>query len=779
MGNVHVLGIRHHGPGCARSVLQALTALQPDLILVEGSPDAEPVLPLIAHRQMRPPVAMLIYAPECPQYSAYYPFAVFSPEWQALSYGFSQNIPIRLMDLPQAHRFALMDAEEKRSNPDDAPETIAQTTESLEPILAPSSDALPFLDRSDPLSLLAQAAGYDDSERWWEHLVEQRQDTTALFAAILEAMTVLRTEVEQPAPLSPLEAYREAYMRKTLREAQKEGFKQIVVIYGAWHAPVLVDLPSAKADNALLKGLPKVKVAATWVPWTYGRLLLQSGYGAGIESPGWYHHLWEQRDRTQKRRSATHLASQVDATALSSIYWLTKVARLLRRKELDVSSANVIEAVRLAEALAALRDFSLPGLTELNEAAQTVLCFGDPLPMQLIQQQLIVGERLGKVPLETPMVPLQQDLLRQQKRLRLKPEAMATNLDLDLRKPLDLERSQFLHRLISLRLSWGKPVYAGNTKGTFRETWQLQWQPEFALKLIEAGVWGNTIEAATTAQTCDRAQKANLPTLTELIDQSLLANLPTAIPVLLERLQTEAAIASDCQHLMAALPPLVNITRYGTVRQFDTSIILPVVNGLVTRICIGLPLAVASLDDEAAKQFYDQVIQVNGAIGLLQNPEHDQAWQQVLAQLSDQHGLHGLLAGRCCRLLFEVGVFQPEDTARRLGLALSTATEPAQAAAWIEGFLAGSGLLLLHNPTLWQVLDAWVTQLHPETFTAILPLLRRTFSTFPAPERRQMGERVRQGQGSLQVQAQMGLLDRDRADMILPLIAQLLGVKIS
>jgi hypothetical protein len=130
-------------------------------------------------------------------------------------------------------------------------------------------------------------------------------------------------------------------------------------------------------------------------------------------------------------------------------------------------------------------------------------------------------------------------------------------------------------------------------------------------------------------------------------------------------------------------------------------------------------------------------------------------------------------------LLFEVGVFQPEDTARRLGLALSTATEPAQAAAWIEGFLAGSGLLLLHNPTLWQVLDAWVTQLHPETFTAILPLLRRTFSTFPAPERRQMGERVRQGQGSLQVQAQMGLLDRDRADMILPLIAQLLGVKIS
>jgi hypothetical protein len=767
MGDVHVLGIRHHGPGCARSVLQALTALQPDLILVEGPPDAEPVLPLITHAQMRPPLALLIYAPDNPQHAAYYPLAVFSPEWQALRYGFSQNIPIRLMDLPQAHRFALIEAETQTPL-----DEISDPEEALSPPTPPPpSDSSPY--RSDPLHILAKAAGYDDSERWWEHLVEQRQDSTALFAAILEAMTVLRTELDLPE-LSPLEACREAYMRKTIREAQKDGFERIAVICGAWHAPVLVDLPPAKADNALLKGLPKLKVEATWVPWTYGRLLFASGYGAGVESPGWYHHLWEQGERHQKRPS-----SQADATTLSSIYWLTKVARLLRRKELDVSSANVIEAVRLAEALAALRDFSLPGLTELNEAVQTVLCFGDPLPMQLIQQQLIVGERLGKIPTETPMVPLQQDLLRQQKRLRLKPDATETSLDLDLRKPLDLERSQFFHRLLVLRVPWGKPRSTGNTKGTFRESWQLQWHPEFALKLIEAGVWGNTIETAATAQNCDRAQIANLPALTELIDQSLLAHLPTAMPYLLDRLQTEAAIASDCQHLMGALPPLVNITRYGTVRQFDPGIIIPVVNGLVTRICIGLPLAVASLDDNAAKQFYDQIIQVNGAIGLLQTPDHDKAWQQVLAQLADQQGLHGLLAGRCCRLLFEVGVFQAEATAQRLSLALSRASEPAQAAAWIEGFLAGSGLLLLHNPTLWQVIDTWVTHLHPETFTAILPLLRRTFSTFPAPERRQMGERARDSQTSPQVQVEMGLFDRDRADTILPLIAQLIGLTYS
>jgi hypothetical protein len=459
---------------------------------------------------------------------------------------------------------------------------------------------------------------------------------------------------------------------------------------------------------------------------------------------------------------------------------MAKVARLLRQQDLDASSASVIEAVRLAETLAALRDRPLPGLPELNEATQTVLCFGDPLPMQLIHEQLIVGERLGQVPDETPMIPLQQDLQRQQKRLRLKPEATQTVLELDLRKPLDLERSHLLHRLILLNIEWGTSHYKGNTKGTFRETWRLQWQPEFAIRLIEVGIWGNTLEEAATAWTCDRANHANLPDLTKLIDQTLLANLAGAIAHLMTRLQSEAALASDITHLMAALPPLVNVMRYGTVRQFETDVIGHVVDGLIARICIGLPVAAASLDDDAAANLYNLLIAVHGAIALLQKPDALEMWYRVLTQMADQQGLHGLLAGRCCRLLFEAGMFQAEDTARRLSLALSTATEPAQAAAWIQGFLSGSGLLLLHNPALWQVLDQWVMQLSADTFTNVLPLLRRTFSTFPAGERRQMGERVRAGdQGvALAGMGNSGGMDSDRADAILPLIAQLLGVSL-
>src|SRR5205085_8103088 len=100
--NTYIFGIRHHGPGSARSLRTALEALRPDMILVEGPPDAAEVLPLLADPAMRPPVALLVYAPDQPRRAVYYPFARFSPEWQALHFGLTNGIPLRFMDLPQA-----------------------------------------------------------------------------------------------------------------------------------------------------------------------------------------------------------------------------------------------------------------------------------------------------------------------------------------------------------------------------------------------------------------------------------------------------------------------------------------------------------------------------------------------------------------------------------------------------------------------------------------------------------------------------------------------------
>jgi hypothetical protein len=242
------------------------------------------------------------------------------------------------------------------------------------------------------------------------------------------------------------------------------------------------------------------------------------------------------------------------------------------------------------------------------------------------------------------------------------------------------------------------------------------------------------------------------------------------------QLQAVAALTSDTLHFMNALPPLANILRYGDVRQTDTSSISIVVDGLITRLCIGLPNSCQSLDDDAATQIFDAIGQTNGTIKLLQNPTQLENWRKVLLQIASQQNVHGLVQGRCCRLLFDDGSLDTEDTSTRLSLALSIANEPTAAAAWAEGFLRGSGLLLLHSDGIWQVLDNWIAGLSADNFIAILPLLRRTFATFSSPERQQMGEKVAQGQViSKVVVSELEHFNVDRASQSLPVIAQLLG----
>lgn len=788
--SVHVFGIRHHGPGSARSLRRALETLAPDIVLIEGPPDASALLGLVTDAEMRPPVAILIYDPDAPRRAVYYPFALFSPEWQAISYALTANVPVRFIDLPQANRFGLQRAAETPPDPAEtaagAPEDAAGNAPqeapgkpdagaSVEPDAVtpaepqPETPAEPVSFREDPLDALARAAGFGDGERWWEELVEQRRSDADVFAAVLEAMSALREELA--LPVGGEEARREAYMRQQVRAAEREGFQRVAVVCGAWHAPVLATMPAVKEDAALLRGMPKAKVAATWVPWTYGRLAYASGYGAGVRSPGWYDYLW------------TVGAIRPEEIAAG---WMTRVTRLLRDEDLDASPAQAVDATRLAEALAAFRGLPLPGLAELNEAAGAVFwsgaggAAGSSLQLRLIEERLIVGDRLGVVPSSVPAVPLQQDVTREQKRLRLPPETGERLLELDLRKPNDLDRSRLLHRLNLLGIAWGRAEGVHGAKGTFREAWRVRWDPEFVVELIEASIWGNTVAEAASGRARDTAdQAANLPALAALLDAVLIAELPDAAQHILTRIRSEAALATDTTHLMQALPPLANVLRYGNVRGGSSETLAEVVDGLVARICIGLLPAAASLDDDAASAMLAAIEGTHGGVTLLEQPQHLVAWLDTLRRLLDQKDLHGLLAGRSCRLLLDAGAVDPDEATRRMRLALSRAAAPEAAGAWVEGFLRGSGLVLLHDAALWRVLDRWVSELPADAFTPLLPLLRRTFATFPAGERRMLGELARSGgPGTVAGRAASTGFDAARAAAALPLVAALLGLDI-
>ena len=192
LSDVSYFGIRHHGPGSADSLVQALQELKPAAVLIEGPADASALLSFLARPEMQPPVALLCYPEDDPAATSFWPFAEFSPEYQATLWAFSNKATVRFIDLPSSARVAPVEAAEKADGTEAAVEV----------------EMAPHL--RDPIGTLAQAAGYEDGESWWADIIEQNPEPGPIFAAIADAMTTLR---EGEGPLAEFEAKREAHMR--------------------------------------------------------------------------------------------------------------------------------------------------------------------------------------------------------------------------------------------------------------------------------------------------------------------------------------------------------------------------------------------------------------------------------------------------------------------------------------------------------------------------------------------------------------------------------------
>ena len=739
---VSIFPIRHHGPGSARSLDHALRALQPDMLLVEGPADGDAVLPFLTREDLEPPVALLAYATGDPARASFWPFAAFSPEYVAFRWAAQAGVPARFMDLT-------------------ASATVGATAEDrldaeAEGLLVGTDTPEPDTElRTDPLRLLAAAAGYADFEPWWETLVEARGHDLDVFGAVLEAMHAVRADA---GPARGHEAQREAFMRQTIRAAQKEGFGRIAVVCGAWHAPALdVTQVRAREDAALLRGLPKTKVTLTWVPWTHGRLSASSGYGAGVRSPGYYHHLFTTPEHVTER-------------------WFARAARLLRGERLDASSASVIEATRLANTLAALRGRAVPGLDELNEATLSVFGWDSDLPLRLVEAKLIVGEALGRVPEDTPTVPLAQDLARLQKTLRLKVQGEPHDLTLDLRQDTDLARSALFHRLNLLNVPWAQERHAGG-RGTFKEAWALAWKPEFSVRLVEASRAGQTVEQAATTLAVERAHgSARLSDLTALLEAVRYADLRAAVPPALDALNARAALNADVTDLLGALPPLARLARYGDVRgrHGDRDLNAEATfRTLLTRATVGLPTSAVGLAGDAAQDLRSAVQDGDASVRLLDDPAALSEWQAALRRLADREDAHPLLVGDAVRRLRDAGQLDPAEVERRLSVALGAAV-PLAVTEWLDGFLGHSGTLLIHDAALLALLDGWLTGLDAAAFQEVLPLLRRVFSRFEKAERRAIGGQLRGGAGRATQAA--AALHEERALRVVPLTLKLLGV---
>ncbi len=351
---------------------------------------------------------------------------------------------------------------------------------------------------------------------------------------------------------------------------------------------------------------------------------------------------------------------------------------------------------------------------------------------------------------------------------------------------MDLARSRLFHRLRLLGVAWAVPATSAvRATGTFRETWRLRWEPSLSLAVVEAATWGTTVASAAGAKADDVARGAGLAELTATLERCLAADLPGSSAVLLAALERRAALDPDVVHLMEALPALVRAQRYGDVRGTDVPLLGEVSRAFVLRICTGLGQVVSGLDDEGAAVVRRHVDGVQAAVALLAGPADDltDRWLGTLRGLVDRADVHGGLVGRMVRLLRDAG--RLDDAALRLGRALSVGVPPARGAAWVDGFLADGAVLLLHDTELVALLDTWVRGLDDSTFVDVLPLVRRTFGSFSAPERAAVAERLAAsargtggtgGTGGMAAAPAADDVERERAEAAVTTVAVLLGV---
>ncbi|MDF2720287.1 MAG: hypothetical protein K0R28_7212, partial [Paenibacillus sp.] len=476
-----VFGIRHLSPAGAYHLLAYLDEVKPTAVLVEGPSDAGSYITQLTAKGVVPPVALLAYTDRLPVRTILYPFADYSPEYQAFVWAVRNGAHAEFIDLPTETSLALY--ERKRKFPEAEEQDDAAGRERADRSMYAAEQGRLY-------SGIAEQSGEPDYEAFWERRFEHNLHKGAYRKAVSQFSAQMRRATESLEwTLAPEEAayndIREAYMRRRIRETIDAGHSpdRVVVVTGAHHASAL-DFRLPVMSDAEAAALPRTSTRLTLMPYSYYKLSTHSGYGAGNVAPAYFELLWR-------------CLRQNDLSKLPSLYFSHAVAHL-REQGTFRSTAALIEAVRMAEALAALHDGSQPTWRDLQDAAVVCLGFGELSVIAEALARTNVGTAIGRLPEGVSQTPVQDDLNRELKRLKLEKykSAVANSLELDLRENrrvqseeaayLDLNRSVLLHRLELLGVGFAKKQGVRRQSASWAEQWVLQWTPEAEIQTVES-----------------------------------------------------------------------------------------------------------------------------------------------------------------------------------------------------------------------------------------------------------------------------------------------------
>lgn len=402
---------------------------------------------------------------------------------------------------------------------------------------------------------------------------------------------------------------------------------------------------------------------------------------------------------------------------------------------------------------------------------------GDEILFSLIKQQLFINEKIGTLPADTPRLPIQIDFEHTIKKLRLPVTEYDKEVILDLRKELDLQKSIFFYRLLILENSW-LSVLEKSSKGTFKEAWNLCWKPEVLIELIDKAYLGNTIESAANNYILIKInQSQKLSELSEILSNLIPAELYSAIEPTLDKINEIATLSAEISDLMYSLGPLIQLSRYGNVRNTDVNQIEHLIDLIITKINVGLYNACYGLDEDQSRQMNNCIQYHHKNILLIESNDKTEDWINLLKQLQSKENLPLIIIGNISRVLFDTDIYSADEANALLQYFVSTTVETKDTAHWIDGFLHNSAEILLYDETLWNLIYDWVASIPYEEFLLLLPFVRKTFSNFEYGQRREIAQKVKTGKVTQGTNAFQNFEeDSEEGNLLLAVVQQFMGL---
>ena len=700
MGKPTYFGVRHLSPAAAFQLRRRLDEVKPELVLVEGPSDLSDQIKWLCHPDTQFPAAILAYTSTPPVRTILYPLAIYSPEVQAILWASEHKIPCRFMDLPSSV-FLGMEREEE---------------------IAPTESVY------EQLEMLTG----EEHDTFWERNFEQIEDYHT-------ACNTFGKELRASGPVDPENVVREAYMKRVIADAVSGGIapEKIFCVCGAYHVEGLKACEAM--TDAELKKLPKADSTATLMPYSYYRLSTRSGYGAGNKAPAYFHLLWDTLNGSGLQNAAST--------------YLVKLAAAHRSAGNIVSSAEVIEAVRLATTLSRMRGSKYPCLQDLKDAAITTMGHGNYSELAVAFADTEIGKTIGYLPEGVARTSVQEDFYRQLKKLKL--DRFRTlelqRLDLDLREKLtvkskdaaflDLNRSFFLHRLRVLGIHFANSLRSKQEQANWGEYWELRWTPEVEIEVVESSLLGDTIEGAAAFALKERSDQAvSIDQAAAIFQDAFLCGMPSAAAHALAVLQSLSVDSAALTEVAATADRLSLVVRYGDLRRFDPQPVIPLIEQLFLRAKLTLEEA-CNCDAKAAGAVSMAMDRLN-TLQLNLDFLDETGWLRLLERISDRDDLNTKCSGFAMAILLERGVVSEDLLAREVSRRLSPGVPADLGAGWFEGLAGKNRYALIARLSLWRHLSQYLDGLDEETFRRALVFLRRAFADFTPAEKSDIAENL-------------------------------------